>query len=93
LNHKLHQALDDFCWILNNIAEQTTRIAKLVPMLPSDLGYYDNASGTGSGGVWFLTQHLVPRGFYCCHPCYVDISGQKKFYFGLRTCWGILTWM
>jgi hypothetical protein len=60
LTMEVHQALADFRWIVNNIAERPTRIAELVPLLPSALGYHD-ASGMGAGGVWFPAGHLVPR--------------------------------
>jgi Reverse transcriptase (RNA-dependent DNA polymerase). len=61
LNREVHQALTDFRWILENIALRPTRIAELVPLLPSALGYHD-ASGAGTGGVWFPADHLVSRG-------------------------------
>jgi Reverse transcriptase (RNA-dependent DNA polymerase). len=61
LNQEVHQALDDFRWILRHIAARPTRIAELVPLLPSALGYHD-ASGSGGGGVWFPAEHLIPRG-------------------------------
>ena len=34
LNKGTYHALDDFCWLLNNIAERPTRIAELVPEEP-----------------------------------------------------------
>jgi Reverse transcriptase (RNA-dependent DNA polymerase). len=61
LNAEVHQALADFRWILEHITARPTRIAELVPLLPSALGYHD-ASGAGSGGVWFPASHLLPRG-------------------------------
>jgi hypothetical protein len=61
LTTEVHQALADFRWIVNHIAERPTRIAELVPLLPSALGYHD-ASGVGSGGVWFPAVHLTSRG-------------------------------
>jgi hypothetical protein len=60
LTREVHQALKDFRWMLDNISQRPTRIAELVPLLPSALGYHD-ASGSGAGGVWFPTPHLVPR--------------------------------
>jgi Reverse transcriptase (RNA-dependent DNA polymerase). len=60
LNADVHRALEDFRWIITHIAERPTRIAELVPLLPSALCYHD-ASGTGSGGVWFPATHLAPR--------------------------------
>jgi len=56
----VHQALDDFCWMLANIKNRSTRIAELVPLSPSAIGYHD-ASGLGAGGVWF-PGYLIPRG-------------------------------
>lgn len=59
--HKgVHQALDDFRWLLCNISSRPTRIAELVPLLSSAEGHQD-ASGAGAGGVWFPAEHLVPR--------------------------------
>ncbi|CAK9058977.1 Uncharacterized protein (Fragment), partial [Durusdinium trenchii] len=60
LNRDVHQALRDFRWILNNLSERPTRIAELVPLLPSALGHHD-ASGAGAGGVWFPAQGIHPR--------------------------------
>jgi hypothetical protein len=61
LTREVHQAIADFRWLLNNIAERPTRIAELVPLLPSALGHHD-ASGEGAGGVWFPADHITPRG-------------------------------
>ena len=60
LNKGVHQALDDFCWILNDIANRPTRIAELVPLLASAEGHHD-ASGLGAGGVWFPAEHIISR--------------------------------
>ena len=56
----VHQALNDFRWMLANISSRPTRIAELIPLLVSALGYHD-ASGQGAGGVWYPTSSLVPR--------------------------------
>ena len=61
LRKGVHQSLKDFRWLLRDIASRPTRIAELVPLLASALGYHD-ASGQGAGGVWFPAPHLVPRG-------------------------------
>jgi hypothetical protein len=61
ITSQIHQTLADFRWIVDNLCERPTRIAELVPLLPSGLGYHD-ASGKGAGGVWFPAQGLVPRG-------------------------------
>ena len=55
----VHQSLDDFCWILSDILNCPTCIAKLAPLLPLAKGYHD-ASGLGADGVWFPAKHLVP---------------------------------
>ena len=60
LNKGVHQALDDFRWLLREISSRPTRIAELVPLLSSAEGHH-NASGAGAGGVWFPAEHLVPR--------------------------------
>jgi len=60
LSKGVHQALDDFRWLYNDIANRPTRIAEVVPLLPSALGYHD-ASGEGAGGVWFPTPDLSTR--------------------------------
>ena len=62
ITKQVHQALDDFRWIVGNLCDRPTRIAEIVPLLPSCLGHHD-ASGSGAGGVWFPAQGLVPRGF------------------------------
>ena len=67
LNKDVHQSLCDFRWILNNLSERPTRIAELVPLLPSALGHHD-ASGVGAGGVWFPAQGLQPRGCQTSSP-------------------------
>ena len=60
LSKGVHQALDDFRWLLRDISSRPTRIAELVPLLSSAEGHHD-ASGAGAGGVWFPADHLVPR--------------------------------
>ncbi|GFH62141.1 hypothetical protein CTEN210_18617 [Chaetoceros tenuissimus] len=46
--------------MLRNISERPTRIAELVPLLPSALGFHD-ASGKGAGGVWFPSHTIGSR--------------------------------
>ena len=60
LNKGVHHALEDFRWMLQDIESRPTRIAELVPLLPSAEGHHD-ASGLGAGGVWFPTEHLIAR--------------------------------
>ena len=60
LKKGVHQALDDFRWLLNDITTRPTRIAEVVPLNPSAIGYHD-ASGMGAGGVWFGGPSIKPR--------------------------------
>jgi hypothetical protein len=60
LRKGVHQAISDFQWMADDIASRPTRIAEIVPLLPSALGYHD-ASGQGAGGVWFPSNDLNPR--------------------------------
>ena len=73
LNKGVHQALDDFRWLFNSIAERPTRIAELVPLLSSAEGHHD-ASGIGAGGIWFPSEHLVPRDGYDNRPVWWRIK-------------------
>ena len=52
LSKGVHQALNDFRWIAEDIATRPTRLAKLILVALSDEGHH-NASCKGSGGVWF----------------------------------------
>jgi hypothetical protein len=52
LNKGAHDALDDFCWMHDNIALRPTHIAEVVPLPPIAEGHHD-ASGSGAGGIWF----------------------------------------
>jgi len=67
LTKGVHDALDDFRWILNDIASRPTRIAELVPLLASAEGHHD-ASGKGAGGIWFPADQLNPRHGYSQKP-------------------------
>ena len=60
LRKGVHNALDDFRWLLQDIANRPTRMAEVVPLNPSAIGYHD-ASGKGAGGVWFKGPALHPR--------------------------------
>ena len=60
LRKGVHQALNDFRWMHHNITSRPTRIAELVPLLPSAIGFHD-ASGLGAGGVVYPTLDLLPR--------------------------------
>ena len=61
LHKGVHQALDDFRWMHKNISTRPTRIAELIPLQPSVLGFHD-ASGIGAGGVAFHKPAMPPRG-------------------------------
>merc|ERR1712095_224996 len=54
LSKGVHQALDDFRWLLREISSRPTRIAELVPLLSSAEGHHD-ASRKGASGIWFPT--------------------------------------
>ena len=60
LTKGVHQAIQDFTWMFKDIVSRPTRIAELVPLLASTMGYHD-ASGEGAGGVWFPHHSLSPR--------------------------------
>jgi hypothetical protein len=60
LRKGVHQSIEDFQWLLNDISSRPTRIAELVPLLPSALGFHD-ASGEGAGGVWFPSHTVGSR--------------------------------
>jgi hypothetical protein len=60
LKKGVHQALDDFRWLAQDLEERPTRIAELVPLSPIAEGHHD-ASGAGAGGVWFPGQQANPR--------------------------------
>lgn len=61
LNKGVHQALDDFRWLAQDLTARPTRIQELVPLPPIAEGDHD-ASGAGAGGVWFPSDCAVPRG-------------------------------
>lgn len=67
LNKGVHQALDDFRWLLHDITSRPTRIAELVPLAASADGHHD-ASGRGAGGVWFPSPSLKPREGFSHRP-------------------------
>ena len=60
LKKGVHQAIQDFTWMLNDISARPTRIAELIPLSASATGCHD-ASGEGAGGVWFPHESLAPR--------------------------------
>lgn len=60
LKKGVHQSIEDFKWLLNDISSRPTRIAEIIPLLPSALGFHD-ASGEGAGGVWFPSHTIGSR--------------------------------
>ena len=67
LKKGVHQSIQDFKWLLKNIADRPTRIAEIVPLLASALGHHD-ASAHGAGGVWFVADHVPNRKGYHHRP-------------------------
>ena len=61
LTKGVHQALDDFRWLAQDLTSRPTRIQELVPLPPIAEGDHD-ASGAGAGGIWFPSENAVPRG-------------------------------
>ncbi|KAL3822497.1 hypothetical protein ACHAXA_002515 [Cyclostephanos tholiformis] len=60
LGKGVHDALNNFRWMHENISTRPTRIAKLIPLPPVATGHHD-ASGKGAGGIWFPGSQLTPR--------------------------------
>ena len=60
LGKGVHDALNDFRWMHDNISTRPTRIAELIPLPPVAAGHHD-ASGKGAGGIWFPGSQLTPR--------------------------------
>ena len=51
LNNHFKDAIDDFRWLADDLTSRPTRIAEVVPEVPTEVGCCD-ASGQGMGGVW-----------------------------------------
>ena len=77
LKKGVHQALDDFRWMLNDITKRPTRIAEIVPLNASAVGHHD-ASGKGSGGVWFPSAHIQPRQGFEASPILWRVKWPEK---------------
>jgi hypothetical protein len=60
LKKGVHNTLNDFHWMYSDICAHPTRIAEVVPLAPSALGYHD-AAGSGAGGVWYPSPELSPH--------------------------------
>lgn len=53
LSNTIHDFLDDFRWLADELTSRPTRIAETIPTIPSTYGTCD-ASGSGMGGVLFV---------------------------------------
>ena len=60
LSPGVHDALDDFKWLAEDVAKQPTLMYELVPLRPTVDGYHD-ASGYMCGGVVLLGPTATPR--------------------------------
>ena len=67
LKKGVHQSLQDFKYLLDDIASRPTRIAELVPLKTSVVGHHDAAKG-GAGGVWFPSETIHRRDNNNHHP-------------------------
>jgi hypothetical protein len=63
LGKGVHDALDSFWWMHRNIATRPMQIAEVVPLPPVAEGHHD-ASGTGTGRIWFPGPLLRCRNGY-----------------------------
>ena len=61
LRRGVHQALDDFRWLVEDLDKRPTRLAEVVPLQPVADGHHD-ASGAGAGGVWWPAAGATARG-------------------------------
>ena len=66
LHKGVHQAINDFRWMATNISSRPTRIAELVPLLPSLLGDHD-ACQDGAGGIIIPASSTNMRQPHKCH--------------------------
>ena len=66
LTKDTHAALQDFRTLARDVTSRPTRIAELVPLVPSVTGAHD-ASGKGAGGVIFAQPHIAARNESCQH--------------------------
>ena len=60
LSAKVHDELNDFRWLQEEVCKRPTRLQEIVPLEPSAYGPHD-ASGIGAGGVVFPAQNVTPR--------------------------------
>jgi hypothetical protein len=62
LSQGVHDCLDDFRWIANDLADRPTRLYEIVPQTHPELLGAQDACGYGMGGVWFpVSQQLQSR--------------------------------
>ncbi len=68
LDKVVHHALEDFRGMQESISTRQTQIAEAVPLPPVVEGHHD-ASGLGTGGIWFPSPHFAPNlGFTSTQP-------------------------
>lgn len=60
LRRGVHQALDDFRWLVEDLESCPTRLAEVVPLRPVTDGHHD-ASGAGAGRVWWPSNQVDAR--------------------------------
>ena len=60
LRRGVHQALDDFRWLVQDLDSRPTRLAEVIPLRPVADGHHD-ASGAGAGGVWWPGNQVSAR--------------------------------
>ena len=60
LSKGVHEALADFCWLAEDVANHPTRTYELVPLQPTVDGYHD-ASGYICRSVVLLGLTAIPR--------------------------------
>ncbi len=60
LKRGVHQALDDFQRLVEELDSQPTRLAEVIPLGPVADGHHD-VSGTGACGIWWPHNHLALR--------------------------------
>jgi hypothetical protein len=57
----VHDCLDDFRWIANDLASRPTRLYEIVPQTHPELLGAQDACGFGMGGVWFPASPQLQR--------------------------------
>ena len=72
----VHEALEDFKWLDEDVSNCPTRMYELVPLRPTADGYHD-ASGYMCGGVVLLGPTAIPRELPP-HPSAVRPSPNPK---------------